>query len=153
MIHQYDYARPGLTADLVIFHDDGNTTKILLIKRRNDPYKDYWALPGGFVEEGESLEQAAMRELKEETGITDVTLRQVAAFSDPHRDPRGWTVSVAFSGWVSKQFAEAGDDAKEATWFPLGDVMDESFALAFDHHQIIDTAFEGVLDSSKGHNE
>lgn len=135
-MYTYEFPRPGLTVDLVILYNDHDAgTKILLIKRRNDPYKDYWALPGGYVEEGEDLEQAARRELEEETGITDVHFKQIGAFGDPKRDPRGWTVTVAFTSYVDSMDAKAGDDAKEAQWFPVNKLPQ----LAFDHPLVIDT--------------
>lgn len=131
----YEFPRPGLTVDLVILYKDVDDIKILLIKRRNDPYKDYWALPGGYVEQGEDLEQAAKRELEEETGITDVNFRQIGAFGDPKRDPRGWTVTVAFTSYVDKMDAKAGDDAKDAKWFSINELPQ----LAFDHPLVIST--------------
>jgi 8-oxo-dGTP diphosphatase len=109
----------------------------LLIKRKNDPFVDQWALPGGFINESEDLVTAAKRELKEETGLTIETMEQVRAFGAPGRDPRGRTISIAF---VSRIFSEeelnAGDDATEASWVSIDDLPE----LAFDHAEIIEAA-------------
>jgi 8-oxo-dGTP diphosphatase len=137
MTYQYEWPRPALTTDAVIFLREANDLKVLLIKRKNEPYKDYWALPGGYVEDGESLIQGAVRELKEETGITDVKLTQVAAFGDPGRDPRGWQVTVAFYGFATSDDVKAGDDAGDARWFSLRDTLP---LLACDHLDIVNAA-------------
>lgn len=114
-------------------------TTILLIKRLKDPYKDCWALPGGFVDENEDLEEAAKRELGEETQVKVAKLDQIGAFGKPYRDPRSHTVSVAYFGEVAENtIAIAADDAKEAYWFPINDLPQ----LAFDHNEIIEKAFE-----------
>lgn len=120
-----------VTVDIVLF----KSNKILLIKRLKDPFKDCWALPGGFVDENEDLEDAAKRELLEETSIKVDALEQVGAFGKPFRDPRSHTVSVAYYGEVSENtIAIAADDAKEAYWFSINDLPE----LAFDHQEIID---------------
>lgn len=138
----YEFARPGLTVDLVIFYKPEHVErpeKILLIKRGNDPYKGCWALPGGYVEEGEKIEDAAKRELMEETHLSGVDLTQMKTYGDPGRDPRGWTATVAFMGHVSDMAAaKAGDDAKDAQWFSLRELP----ALAFDHGTIIEDIFK-----------
>lgn len=105
-------------------------------------------MPAGFVNKDEPLEAAARRELEEETGLISDELRQVKAFGDPGRDPRGWTVSIAFVGFVSseRQETKGADDAKEARWFPL----DQLPALAFDHDKIISAALESGRHSVKG---
>lgn len=133
----YDHARPGLTVDLVIIYNFDDDLKILLIKRGNDPFKGSWALPGGYVEEGETISQAAHRELEEETGITDVELSQMGTYGDPGRDPRGWTATVVFMGHVADMEANAGDDAKEAKWFSMKELPE----LAFDHGKILQDLF------------
>ncbi|EHR78149.1 NUDIX hydrolase [Thermococcus litoralis DSM 5473] len=124
----------SLTVDLVILHKDG----IVLIKRRNEPYKGYWALPGGFVEYGERVEDAAIREAKEETGLDVELLDLIGVYSDPKRDPRGHTVTIAFLA-KGKGTLKGGDDASEARVFKLDEVKD--LKLAFDHGKIIEDAF------------
>src|SRR5215213_10075483 len=100
MPHTYDYPRPSVTVDVVIVTREP-TPRVLLIRRKKDPFAGAWALPGGFVDADEPLAAAAKRELKEETGVDDVDLEQLAAFGDPGRDPRGWTVSVVFLARVA----------------------------------------------------
>ncbi|MGC9307269.1 MAG: NUDIX domain-containing protein [Thermoplasmatota archaeon] len=121
-----------LTVDGVIISDG----KLLLIRRGNPPFKDAWALPGGFVDYGETVEAAVRREVKEETGLTTSIQQLVGVYSDPHRDPRGHTVSVVFLLAVESGTPEGGDDAVEAGWFSL----DELPELAFDHAKIINDA-------------
>ena len=157
-MYTYEWPRPALTTDIVVFRydekaeDPGHRLQLLLIKRKNEPFKDYWALPGGYVEEGESLVQGALRELKEETGITNLELTQVAAFGDPGRDPRGWQVTVGFYGVTDSAWAEAGDDAKDATWFPVGPIISNGYLdLACDHREIIQAAFDKMINSRWHH--
>ncbi|WP_300569138.1 NUDIX hydrolase [Flavobacterium sp.] len=115
--------------------------ELLLIKRKNEPYKDCWALPGGFVDENEDLEVAARRELEEETQIKIESLLQIGAFGKPFRDPRSHVVSVAYFGEVPEgTIAVASDDAKEAQWFPIKKLP----TLAFDHHDIIEKALKTI---------
>ena len=116
------------TVDAVIIEKGS----ILLVKRRFDPYKGLWAIPGGFVEEGETVEQAAEREAFEETGVRIGLTKLVGVYSDPKRDPRG-TVSVAFIAKALSKDAKGGDDAEEAKWFKLSEIP----PLAFDHAKII----------------
>lgn len=121
-----------LTVDVVVFNENRN--EILLIKRKNNPFKDCWALPGGFVDENEDLEEAAKRELKEETNVTVSEVIQIGAFGKPGRDPRGHMVSIAFSAQLtSQQNIKPLDDAKEVKWFFINNLPD----LAFDHEEII----------------
>ena len=121
-----------VTVDIVIV--DITRENILLIQRKNDPYKGMWALPGGFVDENEDLEAAAHRELKEETSINVEKLTQVGAFGKPGRDPRSHTVSIAFTGVADENSeVEAADDAQDARWFNRKNLPD----LAFDHSEII----------------
>lgn len=118
----YPYPRPSVTADVVAFTMRADDLAVLLIKRKADPFKGAWALPGGFVNENESLERAAARELHEETGlvVSSSKLEQLGAFGDPGRDPRGHTVTVAFVTFRATETAiTAGDDAIEAEWQPL----------------------------------
>ena len=138
MTHTYNYPRPALTVDIVLVKPGPNGLELLLIQRGHPPFASRWALPGGFVDENESLEAAACRELAEETGLADVTLGQLAAFGDPGRDPRGWTVSVVFWALVEGEvpILRAGDDAADACWWPLDDLPQ----LAFDHEEIVASA-------------
>lgn len=123
-----------VTVDIVLFKAEN---QILLIKRKNDPFKDCWALPGGFVDENEDLEVAALRELEEETTIKLEKLSQLGAYGKPFRDPRSHVVSVAYFTNVDKNtVAKAADDAKEAQWFAITNLPE----LAFDHAEIIKDA-------------
>lgn len=148
-MYAYDYPRPGLTVDAVITCPTGDIQhpkNVLLIKRGGEPYRGHWALPGGYVNHGESPEQAAGRELAEETSLTGVVLTQIGAFGDPGRDPRGWTVTVAFAGTVSEPVAVAGDDAVEVLWYPVDYIISNgALDLAFDHRDIIMAAFDKGL--------
>ena len=113
----YPYPRPAVTCDAVVFTMRADDLAVLLIRRKDEPFKGKWALPGGFVNENESLERAAARELSEETGITGARLEQLGAFGDPGRDPRGHTVTVAFMTFLVAEAAiTAGDDAAAAEW-------------------------------------
>src|SRR5690349_11201706 len=101
MAHTYEYPRPALTVDCVVFGLDEGELKVLLIQRELPPFQGDWALPGGFVRMDESLEEAARRELREETGLSDVYLEQLYTFGDINRDPRGRVVSVAYYALVN----------------------------------------------------
>ena len=139
MNYCYDYPRPAVTVDAVVFKQKDNTVQILLIRRNRDPYKNCWALPGGFVEMDESLDTAVARELSEETGLTDISLVQLYTFGNPGRDPRGRTISVAFVGICKTNTPIQGnDDAAEAHWFSIENLPE----LAFDHDLIIVKAIE-----------
>ena len=138
---RYDYPRPALTVDVVLATRDARP-RVLLIRRKSDPFAGTWALPGGFVDEGERLIDAARRELEEETGVEVEELEQLYAAGDPGRDPRGWTVSVVFLGRVKRAKAKAGDDAAAVCWFPL----DEPPPMAFDHAAILDRARTRLAD-------
>jgi len=131
----------ALTVDTVIFTKTDEGLKILLIKRKNDPFKNKWAIPGGFVEYDEELDTAAKRELEEETGVVDAELEQVHTIGTPGRDPRGRTVSIVYKALVdiNKVKICAGDDAKEAEWFKIDDLPE----LAFDHRKIIEFVLSG----------
>ena len=132
-----DYPKPSVTVDVVIITLRGEELQVLLVKRDLAPYKGRWAIPGGFVHLDESLESAARRELREETGVTDVYLEQLYTFGDPGRDPRGRVISVAYIALVPAPLTvEAGSDAREARWWPLKDLP----ALAFDHDKIVQLA-------------
>ena len=139
----YDFARPAVSVDVVILAGTAAHPAVLLVRRAAAPFAGAWALPGGFVDEGERLEDAALRELLEESGLSLGThLVQVGAFGDPGRDPRGWTVSVAFAGRLGNELPvlAAGDDAAEAAWHRL-DALPE---LAFDHAEILATALARI---------
>jgi 8-oxo-dGTP diphosphatase len=125
---------PALTTDCVIFDPEG---RVLLIRRAREPYVGDFALPGGFVEIGETVEEACRREAKEETGIEVGPLRLVGVYSDPHRDPRGHTVSVAFATVLPRAVQpKEGSDAASAEW-----VKDwRKLAIAFDHAAILEDA-------------
>jgi len=141
----YEYPRPNLTVDCIIIgSDDQNLSRILLIQRKHEPFEGKWALPGGFVEEQELADEAAKRELVEETGLSGVELSQFYTFSTTHRDPRGWTISIAYYAFVeiSQCKIQAGDDASDAKWFPITQLP----GMAFDHIQIIDKAL-AVIES------
>ena len=121
---------PALTTDCVVIDAQG---RVLLIRRKNPPFQDMYALPGGFVDVGETVKDACRRELKEETGIDVDALSLIGVYSDPERDPRGHTCSVAFLARIDHAEAKAGDDAAATEW-----VTDwKSRALAFDHEQIL----------------
>lgn len=145
--YTYEYPRPALTADNVIFGFDGDNLKVLLIRRGVDPYKGYWALPGGFMRMSESIEECARRELFEETNVKDVYLEQFHTFSDPERDPRGRVVTVAFIALVrpSDHKLIGGDDATDARWFSTTELP----SLAFDHEHILELARECLKQELK----
>ncbi len=138
MPHTYLYPRPALTVDCVIFGFEANTLRILLIQRDLEPFAGCWALPGGFVHIDETLEQAALRELKEETGLHDVYLEQLYTFGQVDRDPRERIVSVAYYALVKQtgHVVRAATDARDVAWFPMETLPE----LAFDHRSIVETA-------------
>ena len=144
-----NYPKPALTADIAVFARGEAGVRLLMIRRGGHPFLGCWALPGGFADEGETVERTAARELEEETGLTGLPLRLVGVYSAPGRDPRGWTVSAAYAVCVSAEQlrAVAGDDAAEAEWFELKNtgaglspVLPEGERLAFDHAQIVSDA-------------
>jgi 8-oxo-dGTP diphosphatase len=124
-------ACPLLTVDGILRNREG---KFLFVCRRNPPFQGHWALPGGFVDVGETVEAACARELKEETGLTVVVGRLIGVYSDPGRDPRGHTVGIAFACSSKDEHAIAGDDAADAAWLTL----EEARPLAFDHEKILE---------------
>ena len=133
-------ATPALTTDCIVFDDRGY---VLLVRRKYEPFKGSYALPGGFVEVGETVEDGCRRELKEETGLEVGALRLVGVYSDPKRDPRGHTCSIAYLARIGRAEPQAGDDAAAAAW-----VADwRAATLAFDHAQILTDA-EKLLGSS-----
>ncbi|MHA2043406.1 MAG: NUDIX domain-containing protein [Candidatus Thorarchaeota archaeon] len=159
---KHDIKKPIYATDIVIFSHEGaifndatrtfksirDNWEILLIKRKYQPFMDSWALPGGCVEEGETSEQAAYRESKEETSIdlSEEDLTLVGIFDKPDRDPRGWAISCSYFAIVDpavKLYAKGQDDAKEAKWFPLKELPE----LAFDHLSIIQSALSKLQNS------
>jgi 8-oxo-dGTP diphosphatase len=142
----YDYPRPSVTVDVILFNRDGKRIEVLLIKRAREPFKGAWAFPGGFVDQDESLERAAARELKEETGLEGICLEQLGAFGDPDRDPRGHTVSVAFVALLTSRAEVAGaDDADDAQWHSAL----RPPRLAFDHKKILRQALDRVFGANR----
>ena len=141
-MYSYQYPRPAVTVDILLFAEDSIDRKILLIQRKNPPFKDQWALPGGFVDMDESLEESALRELHEETGLSHVQLTQLGTFGAPDRDPRGRVITVAYYGAIDPTQADvaAGSDAADARWFSLKRLPD----LAFDHGEIIAAAVDAL---------
>lgn len=130
------FDRPSVTVDVVLFAFRDQDLQVLLVRRKKWPYQDYWAIPGGFIQMDESLEQSALRELQEETGVDDVYLEQLYTFGDPGRDPRTRIISVAYFALVGADQArqvQGSDDAAEARWWPMADLP----PLAFDHDRIL----------------
>jgi 8-oxo-dGTP diphosphatase len=130
-----------LTVDAIIFKKINDVNQVLLIERKNNPYKNHWALSGGFVEENEDLLDAVKRELFEETNIVINDLQQLGAFGKPFRDPRGHVVSIVYFGFVAENtIAIAADDAKSVFWFEINDLP----KMAFDHSEIINFALTKI---------
>jgi len=138
MSFTYDYPRPAVTVDCVVFGLQDQRLRVLLIRRARPPFEGQWALPGGFVDMDEDLEVSARRELQEETGLHDIFLEQLYTFGTPGRDPRGRTISVAYYALVNTADHQprADDDAAEAEWVDV----DQARKLAFDHDEILATA-------------
>jgi len=132
----YDWPRPMVTVDAAVFSFADGKTRLLLIERKHDPYAGQWAIPGGFIEMDEELEDAVARELEEETGLTGIPLEQMHTFGTVGRDPRGRQVTVVFMGIARDGETDVcgGDDAAEAQWFDI-DRLPEN--LAFDHERVI----------------
>lgn len=140
MAYIYEYPRPALTVDGVVFGFDEGDLKIMLIQRNAAPFAGRWALPGGFVHIDETLDEAVLRELREETGVTNVFLEQLYTFGETRRDPRERVVSVAYYALVklSEHRPKASTDAREAAWFSVA----EAPPLAFDHDKILAAALQ-----------
>lgn len=139
MSYTYEYPRPAVTVDCVIFGlDSSHQLKVLLIQRKHDPFAEHWALPGGFIEMDEDLETAALRELKEETGVSNVFIEQLYTFGAPERDPRGRVISVAYFALVnlSEHPVKADSDARHVEWFSIKKLPQ----LAFDHAHVMEVA-------------
>jgi len=127
--------KPSVAVDGVLIKGD----KILLIKRKNEPFKGRWALPGGFVEYGETVEEAVLREFEEEVGLKARIKKLLGVYSKPDRDPRGQVISIVFL-LDAEGDAKAGDDAADARFFPLDNLP----PLAFDHDEIIKDAIQAM---------
>ena len=142
MGYTYDYPHFALTVDAVIFSKSNEGLDVLLIRRAHEPYKDRWAFAGGFVNIDELIDDAVYRELKEETSISNVSLRRFDIFDALDRDPRERTVSVVYNGFIdgSNVPVKAGDDAKDAKWFSINKLPE----LAFDHSMILKKILEVV---------
>ena len=133
-MHSYKYPHPAVTVDVIVTAGEKDQLAVLLIRRRSEPFKDKWALPGGFMNIDETLADACKRELKEETGLKGIALEQLNIFDAPGRDPRERVISVVFYAHLSEAPGVSGsDDAREAKWFPLISLPE----LAFDHKEII----------------
>ncbi len=139
-MYTYEYPRPALTVDCIIFGLGENSLKVLLIERADEPFKGMWALPGGFVDMDETIDDAARRELEEETGIKGMFMEQLYTFGDVNRDPRGRVVSVAYYALVnlSEYNVQPGSDARRAEWHEVNQLP----PLAFDHALIFETALK-----------
>lgn len=146
--YTYDWPRPAVTVDVVLFTVAGSLNQlrleVLLIQRDNDPHRGSWALPGGFVGEHEDLHPAALRELREETGVAEAYLEQVGTIGTPGRDPRGHTITVVWVGLVpgDRSPLQASGDARAVRWFSMTDLP----PLAFDHGDLLRLALEHLRD-------
>ena len=137
-MYSYNYPRAALTVDAIVFYQTENKTSVLLIERGREPYKNKWALPGGFIEMDETLEKACIRELQEETGLRVEKMKQFRAYDAVDRDPRHRTISVVYAVELENEKPVKGsDDASRAAWFSI----DELPELAFDHGQILSDFF------------
>lgn len=145
--YQYNYQRPALVTDCVIFGFDGGELKLLLLKREKEPFENKWALPGGFVFIDETTEECAKRILLEKTGIQNVFIEQLYTFSEVNRDPRERVISVSYFALVNKSEYEliAGRDTIQAEWFEISKLPE----LAFDHDKILNTAFNRLKGKVK----
>jgi 8-oxo-dGTP diphosphatase len=143
----YDWPRPMVTVDAIVFAFFAGKARLLLISRRNEPFRGKWALPGGFVGIDEELEVAAARELAEETGVEGVELEQMHTFGRCGRDPRGRQITVAFMGIVEggPKKVKAGDDASDAQWFDIAELPED---LAFDHNEVAKLAIAKLKSKS-----
>ena len=139
-MYNYKYPRPSVTVDIVLLSFTQVEPQVLLIRRKNPPFQNLLALPGGFIDMDETLEESALRELYEETNIKNVQLKEVGIFGHPNRDPRGRVITIAYLGIISpdQQEAVAGSDASEVLWHSTLDLP----RLAFDHNLIIEKALE-----------
>jgi 8-oxo-dGTP diphosphatase len=132
-LYAYPYPRVSVTADAVLFAEKDGQMYVLLIQRGNEPYKGFWAFPGGFLEMDETVARCAERELEEETGIVLTGMQLVGVYSDVERDPRGRVITAAYTAMTAMPEATAADDAAAARWWPLNALP----AFAFDHAKIL----------------
>lgn len=141
-MYQYKYPRASITVDSLVFMKENDALMLLLIKRKNDPFKDCWAFPGGFLDMDETLETAVGRELEEETCLKGIEFTQLKTYSSLDRDPRGRTISTAFIGFTTLDNCQVkgADDAAEAKWFNTNNLP----SLAFDHKEIIEDALKRI---------
>ena len=141
----YEWPRAMVTVDALVFRRAAGRTEVLLINRKHEPYKGKWAVPGGFIEMDEELEDAVARELQEETGLTGVELEQMRAFGTCGRDPRGRLISIAFTGVANEgcDKIQAGDDAAKAQWFDVENLPED---MAFDHDEMIACGIEKLSE-------
>lgn len=164
--NQEVYDRPSIAVDMAVFtiksKDASNIRKLsqkqlslLLIKRGEAPFMNFWALPGGFLRKGETLENAAYRELKEETGVEDVYLSQLYTFSNPIRDPRGWVVSKAFIALASEDNfrIQSGTDAADAKWFQVSYVQMSEKVENKKSEKTVKRQYQLLLESDEIHME
>ncbi|TGK42265.1 NUDIX hydrolase [Leptospira andrefontaineae] len=137
-MYSYKFARPSLTVDCVVFGVNEDKLQILIIQRGIDPFRGHWALPGGFVRIEETIDEAAIRELKEETGLKNIFLEQLYTFGQIDRDPRERVVSIAYYSLVNlhNHFVQASTDADRAVWYNVRELP----KLAFDHDKIVEVA-------------
>ena len=138
--YAYRWPRASVTADAVLFAERDGQTYVLLIQRGNDPYKGYWAFPGGFLEMDETVARCAERELEEETGIVLTGMQLSGIYSDVERDPRGRVITAAYAAMTTMPEATAADDAVAAQWWPLNALP----KLAFDHDKILADAVQAL---------
>ena len=142
-LYTYEHPRPSVTVDMILFAFQNDELTVLLIRRTHDPFAGKWALPGGFVGEEEDLYDAALRELKEETNVSNVYLEQLYTFGEPYRDPRARVITVAYFALLSadeaaQQMIHSGSDAGEARWWSIYSLPE----LAFDHDRILEYALQ-----------
>ena len=147
----YEWPRPMVTVDAVVFAVTAEATKLLLIKRGNEPFKGQWAIPGGFIGIDEELEDAVARELQEETGLTGIALEQMHTFGTCGRDPRGRQITVVYMGVITEGFdrIKAGDDAEQAQWFNIENLPPN---MAFDHDAVTKFAIERLKTKLSPYN-
>lgn len=146
LMYSYKYPRPALTADCIVFARKELDFRVLLVQRANEPYKGKWAFPGGFMNMDETTEEAARRELKEETGLIVDDISQIGTFDRVDRDPRGRVITVAYFVVIDGiRKVKGGDDAAGARWFSIQNLPE----LAFDHQKIMEVAMRKLRDYGK----
>lgn len=146
LMYSYKYPRPALTADCIVFARKELDFRVLLVQRANEPYKGKWAFPGGFMNMDETTEEAARRELKEETGLIVDDISQIGTFDRVDRDPRGRVITVAYFVVIDGiREVKGGDDAAVARWFSIQNLPE----LAFDHQEIMEVAMRKLRDYGK----